>query len=71
MITEDQKMGIMSKLRGEIEAGLRRQALERYENELRLAMAHFSDEEKIIFLTNDINVKAAAKALRGEENVNL
>lgn len=73
MISIEDEMGVMSKIRGEILAGLQRQRKEQYEKEIRLVMQTtlMDEEEKIIFLTNQINLRAARKALEDENNVSV
>ena len=70
MTTIDDQISVMTKVRGEILAGLERERRAQYEKEVRLAMQNsaFTEEEKIIFLTNEINIRAARKA-EEESNV--
>lgn len=64
MITEQEKLSIITKVRNEIAAGLRREELRRFEADIRLSLAAVPDEQKVALLDNEIALKASAEPER-------
>lgn len=58
MITDQEKLSIITKVRNEIAEGLRREELRRFELDLRLTLAALSDEQKVVILDQEIASKS-------------